>query len=583
MKTIKNYLKNNLYGALTTLLATLFFIVGFFTLGSFSHTGKSYYLEEGTSAVFELELKQGQTYVKEIYVNLGAVHAEKDSEVEIIVKTSTSTSSSWDFVGRLAVTKAGVNDEGLFNWTAVATDMKKNVDVCRVSVSVNANVELNEIVCIADDGGVVPLKVAEYGNSGSEESVKKVANAFDSQKSFTKKNGSYYRFTKEEGVYLSYLRNLGLGSYYDSEIEREYPFAEDFGAVAVLAFAPTVAVFGNSVFALRLPSLIAATFTLVFLSMLFNLLFKNEKYGFFGAVLCVVSGIAVFVGRLGAPYSFVACAIVGATYFAYKFFAKGISASRICLDGLNVVVASLLCAVAVSMETIAIFPALGVFGLLGLGVVRQKKAHGYALERVESVADEEKRKMLKRMENISYSKKSRMVFGGVALGFVVFYFFLIFLSSILCHNAYARAYGEQAGFALVLWKNISAGFRADVSSVLSQNGISLAWFLPIASLKDSISWVSIANLIISCLALISLVYCAVIVIKNRKATDKESKRVSRIYGVCLFGTVIMAISALVKGVGTGSGAFIFYAFYYGFILLCYYCLFEKKKLGGGEL
>ena len=94
MRTIKNRLKKNLYGVLTAVLTTLFFIVGFFTLGSFSTTGEAYYLVEGTTAVFELEYKPGQTHIKEIYVNLGAVYAEKDSEVEISIKTSTSTTSS---------------------------------------------------------------------------------------------------------------------------------------------------------------------------------------------------------------------------------------------------------------------------------------------------------------------------------------------------------------------------------------------------------------------------------------------------------------------------------------------------------
>ena len=275
MKKMKACLKNNLYGVLTAVLTALFFIVGFFTLGSFSTTGESYYLVEDTTAVFELEYKPGQTHIKEIYVNLGAVYADTDDEVEISIKTSNSTtsSSSWIQVAWLPVTQAGMNEEGLFNWTAVATDLSKNVDVCRVSVSLTATAELNEIVLIANDGEKIQLKVAEYGNTGSDEDVKKVANAFDSQKSFTKKSGGYYRFTKEEGAYLSYLRNLALGSYYDGEAETVYSFAEDFGAVAVMAFAPSVEIFGESVFALRLPSLLATTLTLIFLASFVDLLF----------------------------------------------------------------------------------------------------------------------------------------------------------------------------------------------------------------------------------------------------------------------------------------------------------------------
>ena len=193
-------------------------------------------------------------------------------------------------------------------------------------------------------------------------------------------------------------------------------------------------------------------------------------------------------------------------------------------------------------------------------------------------AHEENKKIVRRNENITYSKKNRVLLGSVALGFGVSYFFLIFLSTILCHNAYARAYDEQVGLLGALFGNVCAGFRADALAELMQGGNSIAWFLPIANLKENLSLLSILNLIVAGVAFLSLAYCTVVVIKNRKATDKITKRVSRIYSVLLVGTALVALSALVKGVGAVAGALAFYAFYYGFILLALYCFFERSKL-----
>lgn len=191
MKTTKKYAKKNLYGVLTAVLATLFFVAGFFTLGSFSHTGEEYRLLKGSSAVFELEYEEGQTYLKEIYVNFGAVYAEKDSGAQVTLKSSTSAtstaSSTWTEIASFSVTQTGVNDEGLFNWSLVAMDLKKTVTVRRLNISADASVEINEIVCVANDGNPVALKVASAGNTDTEEGKKLMENAFDAQKSFTTK------------------------------------------------------------------------------------------------------------------------------------------------------------------------------------------------------------------------------------------------------------------------------------------------------------------------------------------------------------------------------------------------------------
>lgn len=574
------------YAIATAFLTVIFFLVGFFTMGSFAHSGEAYYATKDTRAVVQLDLDENQTYVKEIYLNVGAVYAVgAEEEARLTVQTSTSktstSDSTWSNLASFSLTQAGLNGEnGLFNWVNVAKDMKKGSSVVRrVSIKANVSFDINEIICIADNGKTIPLSVAEYGNEDVDtEELEKV---FDAQARFAFKSSAYRNFTQEEGKYLSYLRNLSLGSEYYQE--DSYTFAEDFGALGTLLLAPSVALFGESVFALRLPSLLATSATLVGVFLLFSLLFRNEKYGFLASCLFVLGGLAWTAGRLGAPYAFVACALVYATYFAYLFFAKGVSEHNIAKGASKVLLSGLCLAAAVAVEGVAILPALGVFAVLAFGFIRQKKAFEYTVAKLETIEDEDKKKLLLRKQRMLYQNKLRACAGYLTVGSLIGYFFFIFLSTIICHNAYARAFGNL-GFALLLGKNIAAGFSV-TASVLN-GAIAFAWFLPLKAatlyVNGGAEWLAIANPALTVFALASLIASTVALVKNRKATDKKNNRVRRVYSVLLSGTLLTALAAVIKGTNQTTGALAFYVFYYGFILLAAYLYSgdgeEEKKI-----
>ena len=63
---------------------------------------------------------------------------------------------------------------------------------------------------------------------------------------------------------------------------------------------------------------------------------------------------------MGAPYALVACFLVASLYFMYRFFSKGISSQHIVKGGLNVLFSGLFAALALAMNTLAIFPAAGI-------------------------------------------------------------------------------------------------------------------------------------------------------------------------------------------------------------------------------
>ena len=107
---------------------------------------------------------------------------------------------------------------------------------------------------------------------------------------------------------------LHQGEIYEDSI---YRLDADYSAVASLLMLPSVAIFGTSTFALRFPSLLAMTATLVFIFLLATDLFKDKKYGFLTAAVFAFSGIATSAATYGTAHSLVAFALVAALYFMY--------------------------------------------------------------------------------------------------------------------------------------------------------------------------------------------------------------------------------------------------------------------------
>ena len=93
-----------------------------------------------------------------------------------------------------------------------------------------------------------------------------------------------------------------------------YNVDRDFNSLATVLLLPSVAVFGDSTFALRLTPFLATCATLILVYLFGSLLFKDEKYGFVFALLFAVGGLATTVGRLGAPYALLACFLVASAY-----------------------------------------------------------------------------------------------------------------------------------------------------------------------------------------------------------------------------------------------------------------------------
>lgn len=598
-------------------LFLVFLAAGFCTIGSFKNTGKalSFFNSDGYTAVYELNYAGNQSRLKAVYVNVGNIYLDPGEDLTITVKRSTSTSSTVQptascgsvTIGNFYSEKSGVSG-GNFNWVCVVDKGDSPQIAYRIALSASANFDLNEIVCLAGDGSVISLSVNPYLNSGFDK--KELAYAIDAQESFSTDNSALRNFTQEEGYYMSAIRTV-LGGRKVAE-NSAYNVDRDFNSLATVLLLPSVALFGNSVAALRLTPLLATALALVFVYLFGRLLFKEEKYAFAFALLFAVGGFAATVGRLGAPYALVCSALLGSAYFMYRFFAKGISSKRPVGGAMNIFVSGAFAAFALAMNLLTVFPVAGILVLFGFGLRRLRLACVYEREKAEAAAlaaptaeegeaetngitdgetDAESPKVVESPQKIqaAYRYKRKIAWAFAAASFVVLAFLLTVLAGTITYTAYVKTYDDPTaptmGFAALLWKGISAPFKIEnLTSYTRTNAASaMSWFLPMkaATLYGGIvapsddgsrflAWNVSMNSALAVLSLFAFCFSTVSVIADcfgENKNKKDVKRNRRIYLVLLVGLLSNLLSSLFVGNTSAAQGMTFSVFYAGFVPL----------------
>ena len=596
-------------------LIAVFFTAGMFTLGSVNHTGESFLVETGKVAYFSLNLKSGEK-LGGVYVNVGTVYAEAEETITLSLKTSASssptsdTTSSWPASGKTSVSfsnfttnEQGKTDGVNYNWVPLATDINKLI--LTIGFSASDDLELNEIVCLNTNGEQIPLKVSTsmYKNEtnksyGTAADVEALAAVLDAQESFNSNENAYYNFTAEESYYLASVETLFSGS--SLMTEGTYPFNENFNYLATVLLAPTVAMFGNSTFALRLPAFIATCALIVFAYLLVRELTKNDKISFVFAVILCLGGMATTVGRIGAPYVMIAAALVMSAYFMYRFYAKGISSDRIICGGLNILLSGIAAAFALAMDALAIFPVLAILVLFGFGLRRQKLAYNLALAKTEGKEEEvetedgEKITVNTQAKEVKaqYNEKNRISYGFAALGFLMGTIVLLIVSAILCYNAYIKVNGVDSGFLTTLGGGIKNSLlgNAFVPYASANSGNVWTWLLPWSAATvytgvngieagKYLAWNVAPNTIATCFSAVSLLAVLIKVAYDivKKNNDKKALRLRRGMIVLLGGMAATMIAGAIKGETSLLYAMAFHTLYLAFIPLAMMFLFDGEE------
>ena len=572
-------------------LVFVFLTAGLFTLGNARTTGDSVLLTGNETAYYTLNVS-GSEKLASVYVNVGETYVESGKTVTLSVKTASTTSptssaSNWTTFGNdftmASVYKTTEGEVTHYNWVEFTQEKPRTVK--KISIKAGANVRLNEIVCLNENGESIELSV--YNPSGSTYTQKRINElkaAFDAPASFTDSKDAYYVFSQEEGAYMLSVQNVLAGN---EIIENSaYYLENNFNQLAIAALAGSVAVFGNSVFALRFPALISACCILVFAFLLLKELLKSEKTAFLFSALLAVGGMLTTVGRFGAPYMMVASALTASVYFMYRFFSKGISAKL--SGGENVLLSGGFAAIAMAMDATALIPVIGVLVLFGFGLHRQHTAYKLALSKSERQEESRKNEegesesVNKAAEKVTalYGEKVRLSVGFAVIGFVVVTAMLLLLGCVLCYSAYVRAYdGAEAGVMTIVWNGLIKSSRGVFVSSFSKASAASAfsWFLPFkaatlyagAETGEYLVWSVLPNVIVTLLSLAGFIGATVKIVYGfvKKADDKETLRQRRTYFVLLGGMLAALLAALLnRDVCVLSGT-LFHVFYVGFIPL----------------
>lgn len=578
-------------------LILAFFTASMFTLGTTKTTGDAMTVVKNEAVYYELETSHT---LKAIYVNIGGIHTAVGEDATITVKTTSSTSepskASWSKFGsemKVGNVYSAQNKSGaLYNWVAVATDQSKSTR--KISFTSNVTLDLNEIVAINKNNEIVPLKAYVLGTSYT---AAEVGATFDNQEAFASfiaedgtvnlNNGALYNFTQEEAYYMSSVQNVLSGN---KKYDATYVLDGNFNYLATVLMTPAVALFGNSVFALRLPAFLATCALIAFAFLLIKELTKREQVALYFSLALMVGGLATTVGRLGAPYAMIACAIVASAYFMYRFFAHGISSKDMLSGALNILFSGLFGAVAIAMDITALLPIAGVLVIFGFGLRRQKLAHTLALEKVtdnaETTVNEEGETVVVNKaaakENTAYETKTRLSYGFAALSFGMGTVLLLLFSAIVCYSAYVRAVNsEEVNFLAMLWKGIAASARDNgVTSYTAANASVLSWILPYkpAALYTGvveagegayIGWhvlPNVAVIVASGLAFLAATVKVIIDLALKK-NDKKALRMRRAYIVLAGGMVLALGAGLIRGNVSALSGLLFHVLYLGFLPL----------------
>lgn len=575
-------------------LIVVFFTAGVSTLGSAATSGESLFVQANTKAYFSLADEDGNTYnekVKDVYVKIGSVYNEVGEDFTLNVGFSTSVSPSSDSsftkaanVVATNVYSAGDGADGIhYNWFKIVSDWGKEAKT--ISFSSTANLELYEIVCLNEKGERLGIKA--YENKLNAYKTEDVARACDAQESVIISENGYYNLTVEEGYYMASAQTLLSGRSYVKDCK--YLLDKNFNYLGTALISGSVAIFGASAFALRLPAFLATCSLIVFAFLLLRELFKSDKLAFISSILLCVGGMATTLGRIGAPYAFVASALVASAYFMYRFFAKGISNKHVVKDGANILYSGLFAAVAIAIDGGAIFPAAAILVLFGFGMRRQYQAYKLSLAKTDGLtetvvdANGETKTVNKEADRVTaqYGAKNRIAYGFAALSFVMGTIICMLVSSILAYSAFIKVNGNvDPGFARLIWNGFKNSMLGNgVLPFAAENASNaFTWFLPwkattlYAGLNGGsayLNWSVTTNLVVTCLALVALIFVTVKVAFGfaKKKTDKQTLRIRRAYFVLLGGLAAGMLMAACRLHVSLLNGYLFHVCYVAFLPL----------------
>ena len=605
------------------LIALLFLLVGFGTLGSVRSFGRSYELQSKKTAdakepciVFHLTAPKTKNEdgnetdmnvrLSNVYVNLGSVYTTAEN-AELRIARGYSTTGSYtgnldakiQNVSRKAVPdekkddkEEAVTTDGAFNWVApfTLTDSWKGRPSSYPYVKLtarNGNVLINEIVFVAevydkDDAGtgkyvVLPAEVDASSVLPSEDALKQARAVVDSQRMPTFAQTSFFRFGEDEIrtlMTVSEIRRGGLyvaGDVYDGDTAHN-------SLSLCLATLGTL-IFGTSPFGLRFFPMLASFGILVVGYFFVRRLFKNEKAALIFSVLYALAGLSLSLAHLGAPVILGLFFLLSSLAVVYRYYENGMKKAS-AVYALPLAGAGILGALAILCNGVFAVPLAGVVALFIAGAVKEHRKGRALLDKAIEAAEAEElavagEEKAEKSENKAetparqnlrkalgdYRYKTSAAAGVFGCSLLVGAFVLSLLLAIPVSYAFIKLYSTPSSTSMNLF---NVAWKAFSNGFTGSAGANYNFFLKIFAGTGSVHAVTIAS--INPMALLAglcgvafAIYRIVTGIKNKLGTD-ELVRVL----VPLVALVLCVVGAAFAAGGT---VFVLGAYVFAFVLV----------------
>ncbi len=598
------------------IIALLFLVIGFGTLGSVRSTGRSYELQaqhtgdaKEPSLIFHLTAptdkdgKAKKVRLDNIYLNLGAVYSEKEA-FELRVTRATSAKGTFSSALNAKITNPSVatakadektSEGSLFNWIApfTLTDSWHNSTPSSYSyvklVSRTSNILVNEVVFSAEllnedkegTGEFVVLKaevmkesVLPYNENAGEtqESALKAASAaVDKQKMPTLSQSSFFRYGEKEAETLLTVAEMRRGGEF---VAGDKYFGEKgLNSLSLSLTTLSTLIFGMSPFGVRFFPMLASFGILVVGYFLAKRLF-NEKAGLAFSVVYLLCNLSFGLGHFGSPVMIGLFFLLLSFAICYRYYEDGMKKAAPS-SVLPLGVAGLSGALAILCNSVLVIPVAGVLALFIAGAVKERRKGRAVLDEAIEAAEAEEQAQGENAEAKSetpakqnlrkvlgdYRYKTNAAVGVFACALIIGAFVLSLLFALPASYAVVKLYSDPAASSMnlftVAWKLFAGGFT-------TRGGANFAFFYCTFTGSGSLYAITLATinpaaLLAGLLGIAFAIYRIVKIAKNKEGADALLRVL-----LPLIGLVLCLVAAAFAAHGV---AFVFGAYVLSFLLV----------------
>ncbi len=602
-----------------TLLALVFAAFLFIDFGNFSMPDSYFRFERkyepGSGQILDNEVIVKLNYMKdenektvlldEVWVHAGATGIPAHETATLAFSYGISSAPSNWLTSQMGTVKFcdsyGDTNFRMYKWTQLYSNVKiTSESYAFVKIATKDPIYINEIVFLDKNMNPIPVEVVS-GDSAAKK-------MFDEQANF-----KYTVTQNEDGTYEANVKNHRMNTiifdeYYFARTAFDYlqgdaPYVErSHPPLGKILLSIGIGIFGLNTFGMRIMPALFALATMFVVYALGKRLVKNSKTaGFIFALLYVLSGMNIALGRIGTTDIFLMFFLLLSYYYMLIFLQNGIRRDHRILSFVPLVLSGVFFGMGAAVKWSGITAGVGLFGLfvyffiknLVCGVKRTKAlAAGTVTEGEGEQALPAAVAAAKEKSNVIKDAIWSVVFAGV--GFIILGFAMYLLSYLIVGPSYCMV-SDTKNVLKAFWENQKYIMGFHTGNMSGDNNSSAWWGWPINyqavcfsidqySNKTYEGVLCMGNMIAFAFSLVAMIYTLVemcIVKFSKKANQEDVAFVSFVKKPFVFLLVSFAACYLPwMFVTRPMYAYTFLTasvFYVGFLALFLCAVLETKK------